>query len=400
MKIIEVIQIDEGLWQMAKNNLRDAGSWGMEKIAAAFGRGDTWRKAEAIAPEIADLERRSGRKLTRDQIEKHIIESDPAVRNALDEAVRMKQAYIDNQYAINPVAARQVFGSAQAPVARLTQQEKDLLLSKPEFKPKEKLVKEVESKVSEAMSKERRAAAMAAAAPVVRWTDRLLRYGVEAAIVAQVLAPFSEYYAKVQRAKEYYDAGQMPTAGVPASIKTLADWYIWYTDKALGDAILKSGGLFAAAYIARPVFRWLGKIAKVFVGETAGTYIGNLVGSAATAGILAWGFDEGADKFWGSTFANLIDIPQFHLDLSRVVGSAITTRVGDDTQSISSDIMWGVDAVASKFRELTGLKNGSDAFVDKANGKETDAGKKPAGQPATPPASTTPGGATVSGDWN
>ena len=389
MKIIDIIQLNEVsfLGQLYRDTLsksRDAGSWGLEQIGRLVGRGEVWRKAEMIAPEIVEIEKRSGRPLTREQIEKHIIESDPLVKNALEEAQRMKQAYIDHQYTVNPTAAKQRFGTAEPPVARLTTEETATILAKPEFKPKEKLVKEVESKVSEVMSQERRAAAMAAVAPVAKWTDRLVRYGIEGAIVAQVIAPFSEYYAKVEDAKKWYDSGQMPTTGVPASIKTLDQWYIWYIDRALGDAILKSGAIWIIAFRTRKILRWVGGIAKVFVGEKAGAYIGGLVGSAATAGILSWGFDKEMDKFWGSVFANLIDIPQLHIDLSRIVGSAITSRVNDTAQTWASNIMWGFDAIASKFRELTGLTNGADDFVN--GGKEPSAGKTAAGQPETLPA--------------
>jgi len=402
MKIIDIIQVDEGLWSAARNTLRDAGSWGMEKIAAAFGRGNTWRKAEVIAPEIAALEARGGPVLTRDQIEKHIIDTDPAVRNALDEAVRMKQAYIDNQYAINPTAARQVFGSAQAPVARLTQQEQDILLSKPEFKPSAKLVKEVESKVAEITSVQRRAAARAALAPIAKWTDTLVGLGFNAALAAMIIAPFTEYYVKLNRAKEIYDSGQMPKKGVPESIKTIDAWFIWYTDLALGDAVLKSGTIYLVnKHLLKRPKEILIKMGEKLLGPF-GARVGELAGKGAAAWAISTQFDENANKWWGSLFANFLGWSP--ISPSAEIGGMITTRISDPMQAASSLVMYGVSELAAWYRELLGLNVGSDTFADKANGKETPAVKKPAGQPETTPAATgtvtTPGGATVSGDWN
>ena len=399
MKIIEVIaeaslgnSVDD-----AFTGARNIGTSVLRGIGNVFGRGSRFRKAEELAPEIEALARTKGRPLTRDEIAKHISNSHPGVADEIADAVKTKQDQLDHDYqraldAWNrkPVRSRTAATKPQpAPAARLTSAEETAIRSKPEYQPDPKLVNDVESKANKLKSKADQAEAIKNLAPVAKWADKLVRYGVETAIAAQVVAPFAEYYAKVERAKEYYDAGQMPNAkDMPKDVKTLADWYIWYTDQALGDAILKSGGIFAAAYVARKTFRWLGGIAKVFAGDTVGTYLGNLSGSAFTAIFISWGFDEDMDKYWGSVLANLIDIPVFHLNLSRVVGGAVNSRTSAGTQELSSDIMWTVSAIAEKFRQLVGLTNGSDAFVDKSNGKTTS--PTVAGQPAAAGTVTTP----------
>ena len=406
MKVIEIINewtaprwIDD-----AGTGMRNMSTSVIRGVNSALGRGARFQKAEDLAPQIADLAKTKGRPLTTDEIAKHISDSHPGLVDELADATKVKQEQLDFDYqkaldAWNNKPARSRTPSTKPqypPPARLTNAEETAIRSKPEYQPDPKLVKDVESKANSLTSKANQAEALKNLAPVAKWTERLVRYGIEAAVVAQVLAPFSEYYSKLNRAKEYYDSGQMPnTKDMPKDIKTLAEWYIWYTDAALGDAILKSGAIFIAAIVARKSFRWLGGIAKVFAGDTVGAWIGGLTGSAATAIFLSWGFDEGMDKYWGSVFANLIDIPQLHINAARVVGAAVNSHTGYTTQSISSSIMEPVASIARWFRELVGLTNGSDAFVDKSDGKTTS--PSASGQPANAPAAagtvTTPAAA-------
>lgn len=404
MKIIDIIQVDEDasgvryLWGGAINGIRDIGSWGLERVANLIGRGANWRKAEIIAPEIITKETSTGRNFTRDQIEKHIVDTDPLVRNALDEAQRAKQAYIDHQYTVNPATARARFGTADPPVARLTQTETDTILAKPEFKPSNKLVDEVEHQVNTGRSEARRTQATRAVQPLKDGVKTLFNIGIPVALASQVLAPFTEYYEKVKIADEWLATGKPPDDGHPAKIKTVEEWYVWYCDSQLGEAIIKSGTAFALGAITvkwgAPIVAGIFKYFKV--GEKWAKRIenGSILLSAA---VIAKMFSEENNAVFGGFFANL-----YGLDVNRFVGNtarAVTGsgERGEATRWVIDKVVWGPTKMAELVRQwvpLFGIETGADDLQKRAQGKPVD---KPVDKPA---ATTTPGGATVSGDWN
>jgi hypothetical protein len=401
MKIIDIIQVDEGLWSAARNTLRDAGSWGLERIANLIGRGANWRKAEAIVPEIIAKETSAGRNFTRDQIEKHIIDNDPLVTNALAEAQRAKQAYIDHQYTVNPATARARFGTVDPPVARLTQTETDTILARPEFKPSNKLVDEVEHQVNTARSENRRTQATRAVQPLKDGVKLLFKIGIPASVAVQVIAPFTEYYEKIKIADQWLEAQKIPPDGHPNKIKTVEEWYVWYCDGALGEAILKSGAAFAlgalgvgaAKLIIPGMIKWLipgEQLAKKLAAGVEGGTI--LLGSA----FLAKAFSEENNAAFGGFFANVLGY-----DVNRFVGNTLRAMTGNGPygEATREVLHWagkGPTLVAEIVRQWGPLMSttGADDLQKRAQGKPVD---KPVDKPA---ATTTPGGATVSGDWN
>jgi len=398
MKIIDIIQVKEDasgmryLWGGAINGIRDIGSWGIERVANLIGRGANWRKAEIIAPEIITKETGAGRNFTRDQIEKHIIDTDPLVRNALDEAQRAKQAYIDHQYTVNPATARARFGTADPPVARLTQTETDTILAKPEFKPSNKLVDEVEHQVNTARSEARRTQATRAVQPLKDAVKKLFELGIPAAMASQVIAPFTEYYEKVKIADKWLAHGQPPDDGHPTKIKTVEEWYVWYCDEALGEAIIKAGTAFALAGITvkwgAPAVAGLFKYFKVGEKWAARIESGSVLISAA---VISKMFSEENNAVFGGFFANI-----FGYDVNRFVGNtarALTGNgpLGEATRNVLHFVGKGPTLMAELVRQWATFETGADDLQKRAQGKPVD---KPA---AT---TTTPSGATVSGDWN
>jgi hypothetical protein len=404
MKIIDIIQVNEEgsplrhAWGYVGNGIRDIGSWGLERVANLIGRGANWRKAEIIAPEIITKETSTGRNFTRDQIEKHIVDTDPLVRNALDEAQRAKQAYIDHQYTVNPATARARFGTADPPVARLTQTETDTILSKPEFKPSKKLVDEVEHQVNTGRSEARRTQATRAVQPLKDGVKTLFKIGIPASVAVQVIAPFTEYYEKVKIADEWLATGKPPDDGHPAKIKTVEAWYVWYCDSQLGEAIIKSGtafalgalGVGAAKLIIPGMIKWMipgEQLAKnIAAGVEGGTI---LLGSA----FLAKLFSEENNAAFGGFFANFLGY-----DVNRVVGNTLRAMTGNGPygEATREVLHWAgkgpvwVAEIVRQWIPLFGSTTGADDLQKRAQGKPVD---KPA-------ATTTPGGATVSGDWN
>ena len=407
MKIIDIIRVDEAgspmrhAWGYVGNGIRDTFSWGLERVANLIGRGATWRKAELIAPEIIAKETSVGRNFTRDQIEKHIIDNDPLVRNALDEAQRAKQAYIDHQYTVNPVTAKARFGTVDPPVARLTQTETDTILAKPEFKPSNKLVDEVEHQVNTARSEARRTQATRAVQPLKDGVKKLFQIGIPTSLAVQVLAPFTEYYEKVKRADKWLEAQKIPDDGHPKEIKTVEEWYVWYCDRELGEAIIKAGTTFALAAVGVGVAKlvvpgllnWV-KLPKLAAAVEGGTI---LLGSV----ILAKMFSEEHNARFGGFLANFlgIDSKGFVGSVTRdVMPSGLTGQVSRDVIFwVGGGVTWMAEFIRS-WVPLFGSTTGADDLQKRANGKPVE---KPAASttPSVTP-SVTPSGATVSGDWN
>jgi hypothetical protein len=402
MKIIDIIQVNEDSVMRhviggIANGVRDIGSWGLERVANLIGRGANWRKAEIIAPEVIAKETSAGRNFTRDQIEKHIIDTDPLVTTALAEAQRAKQAYIDHQYTVNPATARARFGTADPPVARLTQTETDTILARPEFKPSNKLVDEVEHQVNTARSENRRTQATRAVQPLRDGVKKLFDFGIPIALATQIIAPFTEYYEKVKKADKWLAAQQIPDDGHPTNIKTVEAWYVWYCDSQLGEAIIKSGTAFAlGAFTVKKGAPWIAGMFRYFkVGEKTADKIeaGSVLISTV---VIAKMFSEENNAVFGGFFANILGI-----DVNNFVGNTARAVTGSGERGVITrwaidKIVWAPIKLAELFRQwvpLFGIETGADDLQKRAQGNPVE---KPAAS-TTP--SVTPGGATVSGDW-
>jgi len=398
MKVIEIIKIDEALGNSATDiatGARNMGTSMLRGIGNMFGRGFRFRKAEELAPEIADLAKNKGRPLTSDEIAAHISKSHPGMADELADAVKVKQEQLDFDYQraldawnAKPKRSRTATNKPQpAPAARLTNAEETAIRSKPEYQPDPKLVKEVESKANSLISKANRAEAVKVLAPIGEWTKTIVSLGIDVALASQIIAPFTEYYAKLSDAKEYWNAKQIGP-GAPASIKTPEEWYVWYTDKALGDAILKSGTIFIAAVLAKTVsWAFLSGPAKRFGAEKLSKVLaaGSTLGIAA---IISYFFTAENNAWWGSFFANALSILPVDIDgdVSRMVGGVINRNIPTMAQRIVSIGFRLPTAIAEWFRSFTGMETGADEFAKPQDqqGSSTGTGAATAsGQPAT-----------------
>ena len=405
MKVIEVIAEwtlpKPGNWiDDAGTGIRNMGTSVIRGVGNALGRGARFRKAEDLAPEIADLAKAKGRPLTNDEIAKHISNSHPGLADELADALKDKQKTLDFNYqksldtwnAQSAKYKQKNPAPVEPPAVRLTTAEETAIRSKPEYQPDPKLVNDVESKANVLISKANRAEAVKAIAPVAKWTGVIVELGIDTALAAQIISPFTEYYAKLGDAKEYWNAKQIGP-GAPASIKTPEQWYIWYTDKALGDAILKSGALFIAAAIIKFPFKLFSWIANKFEAKGIAKIIA-LGTTAGTAILISKFFNKDADVWWGSLFANALGFTGIDIDgdLSRLVGGAVTHNIPDMAQRMTSIGFRAPTKIAEWFRSLTGMENAADEFAKPA----ADAGTTTAaGQPVA--GTTTASGQPVAG---
>ena len=381
MKIIEVIAEAGSLGSYADDavtGVRNIGTSMLRGIGTVFGRGSRFRKAEELAPEIEALTRTKGRPLTRDEIAKHISNSHPGVADEIADAVKVKQEQLDFDYqqaldAWNRKPARSRTAATKprpAPAARLTSAEETAIRSKPEYQPDPNLVKDVESKANSLISKANRAEAVKNLAPVAKWTKIIVELGIDVALASQIIAPFTEYYAKLGDATEYWNARKIGP-GAPASIKTPEEWYVWYTDKALGDAILKSGTIFIAAVLAKTVsWAFLSGPAKKWGAEKLSKVLaaGSTLGIAA---IIQHFFTAENNAWWGSFFANALSILPVDIDgdVSRMVGGAINRNIPTMAQRMVSIGFRLPTAIAEWFRSFTGMETGADEFAKPADQK-------------------------------
>jgi hypothetical protein len=176
------------------------------------------------------------------------------------------------------------------------------------------------------------------------------------------------------------------------------EWYVWYCDGELGEAIIKSGTAFALGAITvkwgAPTVVGLFKYFKV--GEKWATRIGN--GSILlSAAILATMFSVENNAVFGGFFANILGF-----DVNRFVGNTARAMTGNGSygEATREVLHWAgkgptwMAEVVRQWVPLFGIETGADDLQKRAQGKPVD---KPVDKPA---ATTTPGGATVSGDWN
>jgi len=391
MKIIEVIQVNEIAGNAVTDlntGTRNLGTRMLRGLGNLIGRGDNFRKAEDLAPEIEKLAKARGRPLTTDEIAKHIQDTHPGVVEEIAATKKAKQEQLEFDFEAEVKAKRTQAAKTklrnQGPgTATLSQAEENAIKAKPEYQPDPKLVKDVESKANELISKANRAEAVKALAPVAKWTKIIVELGIDVALAAQIIAPFTEYYAKLGDAKDYWNARKIGP-GAPASITTPEQWYIWYTDKALGDAILKSGTIFIAAVLAKTVsWAFLSGPAKKFGAEKLSKVLaaGSTVGIAA---IISYFFTAENDAWWGSFFANALGILPVDIDgdLSRMVGGAITRNIPTMAQRMISMGFRAPTAIAEWFRSFTGMETGADDFAKPPGEPEKKA--TPSGQPVAP----------------